>query len=238
MALRRMLGKRRRGGSMGPMKRRKMGGARRRLRRLRRRGGVRTKIMRAPVPDKMLTKMTYSDQITFTLSVAGALYAYQFRNSIYDPDKTGTGHQPLWHDQMATLFGNYRVHGIKYRFKLLNGNTNAFISGGVRMSNDAVTETAWSTLRERRSVKKWQIGSHFTGPWTVSGYMPVGKPWGMTKRDFLADEEFEAKFGENPVKESFLELYAQCNTGSGVLYVIADLVYYVELLNRKNVAGS
>ena len=39
---------------------------------------------------------------------------YVFRmNSIFDPDFTGTGHQPLWHDTYSTIYETYRVLGAK-----------------------------------------------------------------------------------------------------------------------------
>jgi len=36
-------------------------------------------------------------------------------NSIFDPDRTGTGHQPLGRDQYATLYNRYRVLAVKVK---------------------------------------------------------------------------------------------------------------------------
>lgn len=35
--------------------------------------------------------------------------------SIFDPDYTGVGHQPAFHDQWATLYNRYRVIGVRYK---------------------------------------------------------------------------------------------------------------------------
>lgn len=41
---------------------------------------------------------------------------YSFRlNSVFDPNVTGVGHQPRGHDQWATLYRRYLVHGCKYK---------------------------------------------------------------------------------------------------------------------------
>lgn len=47
-------------------------------------------------------------------SVATALQRFR-ANSIYDPDQSGTGHQPLGHDQWAAFYDHYVVLGSKIK---------------------------------------------------------------------------------------------------------------------------
>ncbi len=64
---------------------------------------------------KNLVKLNYADVITLAPG-AGAIVIHQFRAaSIFDPDFTGTGHQPLLHDQYALLYGRYRVISAKIK---------------------------------------------------------------------------------------------------------------------------
>lgn len=61
------------------------------------------------MPNKTRTKLVYSQFVTVTAAqqVTGK---YTFRaNSIFDPDLTGVGHQPKFHDQMALYYARYRV---------------------------------------------------------------------------------------------------------------------------------
>ncbi len=61
------------------------------------------------MPNKTRTKLVYSQFVTVTAAqqVTGK---YSFRaNSIFDPDITGVGHQPKFHDQMALYYARYRV---------------------------------------------------------------------------------------------------------------------------------
>lgn len=64
-------------------------------------------------PKSMAVQMTYCDEITVPNRDAGSA-PYTFRlNSIFDPDFTGTGHQPRGHDQYATIYQKYCVVGAK-----------------------------------------------------------------------------------------------------------------------------
>lgn len=64
--------------------------------------------------NRFVTTLTYYDTITLDpasnaiTSLNGAMW--QFRaNSCYDPDYTGTGHQPMYFDNFATFYNRYRV---------------------------------------------------------------------------------------------------------------------------------
>lgn len=64
-------------------------------------------------PDTLRTKLHYCDVVQLAAS-AGAPGIYQFRmNSLFDPDYTGTGHQPQWFDQLAAVYATYRVYAAK-----------------------------------------------------------------------------------------------------------------------------
>lgn len=70
-------------------------------------------------PDKISTKLQYSDVVQLQAS-AGTPGLWQFRmNSLFDPDFTGTGHQPKWFDQLAAVYFRYRVKGAKITAKFI-----------------------------------------------------------------------------------------------------------------------
>nr|QTE03541.1 MAG: putative capsid protein [Phoenicopterus roseus CRESS-DNA-virus sp.] len=237
MAYQRMLGKRRRGGSYGSSKKRRSMG-RRMKRRRSRSSRPYSKIMRQPVPDKMFTKLKYTEAISFGSLTGLTLSHYTFRNSIFDPDVTAVGHQPLWRDQLFLLYTRYRVHGIKYRFTIWNQNQPAGLIGAVKHSDDGITETSWTTLRERRSVRSFVVSGPGAKQSVVKGYMACGKPHGLTKKEFMFDEDFEADMNSNPVKQTYLQLYLTTQGPTAVANVVVDMLYYVELTGRSSVSGS
>lgn len=83
------------------------------------------------LPPKMFAKLEYSDlyQLTINTNTSlawGSAATQSFQSSLYDPDYTGTGHQPMYFDQFCSGTGPYqwyRVYGIGYKFEFMNTNT-------------------------------------------------------------------------------------------------------------------
>jgi len=60
-------------------------------------------------PDKLKTKLRYCETGYFDIP-SGASQSMSFRlNSVYDPNLSGIGHQPMYHDTLALIYGKYRV---------------------------------------------------------------------------------------------------------------------------------
>lgn len=68
------------------------------------------------VPSGMQTSrvgnLRYVEQLTLTAQSALGVYVFR-ANSLFDPNFTGTGHQPMGRDQWATLYNHYVVLGSK-----------------------------------------------------------------------------------------------------------------------------
>jgi len=60
------------------------------------------------MPPTALCNHTYSDVITLGTGV-GINHYYMSLNNMFDPDPAAGGHQPLGHDEMAGLYGEYVV---------------------------------------------------------------------------------------------------------------------------------
>lgn len=208
----------------------------------RRRGGkMVTRISPAPVPDRLFTKVRYRDVFEMLVNNATTPVASKtYRSSMYDPDLTNIGHKPLWTDQLATLFKNYRIHGMKYRLNACNDQGSRLVFLAVQES-DTTAETLpnMNNILERRNARRFLIGSN-DKPARIKGYMPTGRPWGLTKQGMKADEDFEALFGTNPVKVSHLNLYAATNYPGATVTVTVEinLEIVVECFRRQQIGGS
>lgn len=219
---------------------------RRRTRRDRGRRGrnpaVYTKFLKMPVPDRIFTKLRYAEFFDLAPQQAGTpgMVSYSFRSSLFDPNYTGLGHQPLWHDQLQAMYGRYRVIGMKYRFVLCNTNTNQLCTMAVEKADGPPQNPAvgYTTILERRGVRPVNINPSQSNPTIVQGYMHVGKPYGLTKTDFMADEDFEANFGANPAKMSYINLYCVTQNTSAIVNCQASIEYYVEIQKQVLVAQS
>lgn len=70
---------------------------------------VRVSTGRQAFPPQLKNKLTYATWASVTCSL-GAYSQYIFScNGLYDPDFTATGHQPLYFDQLMTIYNHYTV---------------------------------------------------------------------------------------------------------------------------------
>lgn len=77
------------------------------------------------IPTRSLVKMPYYEE--FSVASFGAVYAdYTFSlTNIFDPNTTGTGHQPRMHDQWALLYSYYRVRKVAIFLQAWNQDNDA-----------------------------------------------------------------------------------------------------------------
>lgn len=94
-----------------------------------------------------MTKLTYCDTVAVAPSTGAARHSFRL-NSIYDPDFTGVGHQPAFHDRWAQLYQQYRVVSASYVVTFMPHRTdhNATYTGAV----DTYPYTDSSAIDQRR----------------------------------------------------------------------------------------
>lgn len=198
-----------------------------------------TKVMKQPVSDKIFTKLRYSEGVTMTMATGGLLYNYTFQSSIFDPDLTSTGHQPLWRDTYATMYNRYRVNGIAYRFFVRNTDVQQISMFFVQHSSVTTLDTSINTLIERGTARRYYLDAMQGRTNLIKGYLSVAKTYGMSREQFAADDGFDALIGANPTKMAYLHMMgAHRHTGQNTLNVQVELTYYVEFFDRINISGS
>jgi hypothetical protein len=68
-------------------------------------------------PKKMTVDHKYVDNFTLT-STSGVMAKYVFNcNGLFDPNQTGTGHQPAYYDTLTGIYNHYTVIGAKITIK-------------------------------------------------------------------------------------------------------------------------
>lgn len=107
-------------------------------------------------------KLTYADNFFHTLPCDGSTSVSQiFRsNSLWDPDQTGTGHQPHGRDLWASMYNYYTVLSCEYTIRMFN------------CSWDSVTYTAGGANGQRPTcVNVNFVRSTSTGDWVNNAYV-------------------------------------------------------------------
>jgi hypothetical protein len=89
------------------------------------------KTLMAPLAPYQNTKFKYASLFDTSL-VAGAISDQVFRsNSLFDPDRTNAGHQPLGFDQIAALYNRYHVYGLSWHIDFATAADAYHLRAGV-----------------------------------------------------------------------------------------------------------
>lgn len=111
-------------------------------------------------PNTLETTLRYSE-IVYLTSTSGSVAQYAFRlNSLFDPNFTGTGHQPYYFDQLAAVYKRYTIRNAKMQAKfshIVNATTTLQPSGptivGISGDDDGTVSTTLTTAMEDNNTK-------------------------------------------------------------------------------------
>lgn len=198
-------------------------------------------------PKSMIVHMKYNKQaIVNTTSLA---YGYTLgwiwaSNSIFDPDATGTGHQPRFHDQWQAIYRKYMVRKCTITFRIHNtANSNA--AGGYmlienrsssepsKIASAASTEGLLEVIGSSPDIKMRRFTSPAGGSTKWISISKTVVP--AFDRKGTDPHQQTALFGANPATRTFLETLAVFPQATGVaaFYVEWSLDYEVILMDPK-----
>lgn len=186
-------------------------------------------------PDRFLVKLKYVQTITTTTggSGVGALYQWNL-NSIYDPDRSGTGHQPYGHDTLATIFARYRVWKTCWNLRFTS-SAPCRITVGVENGTSAPTDVATAAERPRYTCKVISTGEHAV----FRGHMYLPRLNGSTAAAYKADDRFQALFGTSPNELMVLNQLIDGDVGQVTTYACtATLTFYCECFDPLTFSQS
>lgn len=73
--------------------------------------------------DKYICKLRYCDEITLNAGIAGVAVGNQYKaNSLFDPNITGVGHQPMGFDQLSLVYKKFTVLASTIKCTWTNGD--------------------------------------------------------------------------------------------------------------------
>jgi len=182
--------------------------------------------------------MRYATTVRLDASTLNPV-SFNFYNasSIFDPDQTGVGHQPMGHDEMAQIYNHYRVLSSSIRATFLSNNISS--TGhqvcGILVAPDTTTVVGdFDSIRERRQGK-YRITSGETSAATVSaGY--------NAKRMFPGSvANLNAAFGASPSEAAFFCVYttsANPVVDASTCDVVITIQYKVLMWERRKLAQS
>ena len=198
-----------------------------------------TSIVRFPgviVPDRFQTKLIYTDNY-HTLNGA-ALNRYQWRgNSVFDPDFTSTGHQPMGFDQFVNFYNSYRVRKSKVTLSLVK--TTESVRLALLPCNLNSVPTSYETAVEEPYCRVVPISSSVAN-FTCSTSMNTSRMYGVSENAVTTNDDFGALVSNNPVNIWYWTLISTSYDGTTVanLWLDVTIEYDVEFYERVPLSQS
>lgn len=164
-------------------------------------------------PKKMVMTHEYEENINIT-STGGAMTVTRFAlNGMYDPNISGTGHQPLNFDQMTALYNHYTVIGAKATVSVIN-QTSGGTAGvfGITVNDDiSVAFTDISGLGEQGAGKTRLLAAAMNQPETMTQTWSAKQTFGG---DIMANNSLSGTVSANPSELSYLDVVYQALGGA------------------------
>jgi len=215
-------------------------GKRKAMTRPRRRAPKRTLVNRAlhPIPQRYITKMKYADAVN-----TDGTGAYYFNlNSIFDPNRTGVGHQPYGFDTLATLYNRYRVIACGWRITAPQSSAGSIQTQVAALPSNQILSIG--TLSEVRENPRAKYITQVQGGQTVvlSGKCYIPSLIGRTRAQYMADDDYQALVTANPNEMAILNVFTSVAGGindfPGSAPIQITLEYTVEFFDIKSLAQS
>lgn len=182
--------------------------------------------------------LTYCDSKELDASAGVPVYTLFSCNNVYDPDTSGTGHQPLGFDQYSGLYTTYKVIKSNIRVDWVCSGGSSSLSQTIvgsritRTSNVLGLTTTQDGIREHPG--NYQICSQEERASTMSY-------WNIKAVDRLDPQKMSALINTGPDQEEYYLLWASGLTASqdpSSVRAIVTIRYLVEFSEPKELAGS
>jgi hypothetical protein len=164
------------------------------------------RVRKGPFPEKAIVSLTYGDVINMT-ATSGVPNDHRFvLNNVYDPDLTGSGHQPRGYDELKTLYKQFTVIGAAYKVTFTGATSESCLVSAI-VNSDSTILSDYKGQIEESGAKYTVVQKRDGGPSTkvVTGYVNMNKFFG---ENVLDGDEYDntASTGPGTDRSCFLHL--------------------------------
>lgn len=187
-----------------------------------------------PFPSRFIIKQKYNE--SFALSALNGYTQVMNLNSVFDPNRTGIGHQPYGYDQMTPIYNRYRV--ISCSYVLMAYSATSTIRYGCIPANDTPPINNMSELCEHPR-SRWKLQLPGGNTQYLKGRVSLPALMGRTTAQYMADDRYQAEVGTNPQELALLYITGQSmGDGASDFVLNVSLEYTVEYFDPKPIDQS
>jgi len=155
-------------------------------------------------PNMVKVKLRYVENIGMNAGAAGTATQVMRANDMFDPNYSGTGHQPLYFDQIMALYTHFVVLSSKIKVTINPSTASTFIQASIILDDDASGSASNVTLAESKGAKI-----------KMFPYAPT-----ETNRILYHNYSTYKVFGQNPIDNSVLRGSASAGPSEQQYYVV------------------
>lgn len=195
-------------------------------------------LYRNPFPPRVPFRLTYATGNIGDNTTTAKTHVF-LGNSLFEADFTLSTGQPRGRDQLATLYANYKVTGIRYDFLASALTLPSYYAIG-HGSPTIIEPTAdYKSLAENPRYKIY-YNSPTNNPTRMRGYLSTHAICNMTKREVELDDTFSATFANTPTNTTRLILMfgAQDDSTTAGHWIVGKITYYGVAYGLRTIDAS
>lgn len=197
--------------------------------------------LNAPVSRILKTKLVYFERASLDPGLGGIAADYVWRlNSLYDPNLTGTGHQPAGFDQLMALYKYYAVVAAHAHvtFQSADPDNESLVMCHVNTLSTALTDCQAAIENGRTNFQV--IGKEGSSRDITEMILSVSIPQETSSRDVLDNQELWGTQSTDPTNIVYLHTTAQPNSSNNasVIGLYVAITYTAYFFEPRTVASS
>lgn len=201
---------------------------------------------KAPLPNQMGTKLRYCETVIINPGIGGTAGVHVFSaNGMYDPNITGTGHQPRGFDQLlGSLYDHFTVIGSRITVDFAQQYNTAYnvMTVGIALKDSTSVYADVNDYQEGRNVVTSQMPSsnqadsgnlrRCVKTFSARGFLGRSHP--------LSDPELKGSSSANPTEQAYYHVFAAGHQGQdeAAIECIVRIEYMAILTEPRNPSQS
>jgi len=195
------------------------------------------------MPSRLNITHRYTESTRITLS-AGQLGVYEFScNSLYDPNTTGAGHQPMFFDQIGAMYLHYTVLRSRIKIQMVPVVASAGCQSlrACVCINPAAGGSSNMNAAIENPRSNWVLISHLSNTFGPQNRLSLS--WDAKKifgANALDDPNLSGTPSGNPSEQSFycFQIQDSQGAGTGAIDVIFTIEYDAQWDEPQNMSTS
>jgi len=193
-----------------------------------------------PFPRTTTRKLKYVGSFGLDSATASALATHTFScNGLYDPDITGTGHQPYGFDQLMALYNHYEVLSSKIKITIADNNASNSVGLICRVdANGNLNTSNLQLIMEQPDTKKVIFNPAEAHRTVLRHSWSQRKFFGKRK---AGDEALCGTAGNNPAESSFYIIglgSVDPNANAPNMYLTVEIDYVARFFEPLELSSS